>query len=196
MIFVRLKTCPGQPTLETSSLTRRPLTIRRSKGHSSCCPGWTLGILKTPFHLVQKPHVEGQKSSHFGGRTLLSTRPAMIWFGIIGDISFCCSRCVTHLDLPLLDLLLTKQYARYDRIVRREHRESPWQLSRRSALLYGGSEWSSLRPAGYVRGNQPAQHAAYIVAVHCRCRFTDQNVVRKYYSLSGEEESSLVRKGK
>jgi hypothetical protein len=52
-------------------------------------------ILKTPFHFVQKPHVEGQKSSHFGGRTSLSTRPAVIRRGIIVDISFCCALCDT-----------------------------------------------------------------------------------------------------
>jgi hypothetical protein len=53
-----------------------------------------LDILKTPFHFVQKPHVEGQKSSNFGCRTSLSTRPTIIWRGIIGDNSFC-SRCDT-----------------------------------------------------------------------------------------------------
>jgi hypothetical protein len=47
-----------------------------------------------PFRAVA-PCIVGQKSSNFGGRTSLPTRPAIIRRGFFVDISFCCALCDT-----------------------------------------------------------------------------------------------------
>jgi hypothetical protein len=81
-----------------------------------------LGIQKTPFHFVPKPDFVGQKSSHFGGRTSLLTRPAMISLGILETFRFVIP-AVTHLDW--ISSQSNIKYTRNDRIVRRENRGKP-----------------------------------------------------------------------